>query len=138
MDLVLPGGDLQIVHTAAGNLVEVDLLERLTVFKVVQLGQLDDVIDQGQEPSGIRLNFTGKTCHIGAGGHPIFNQLRIAGNGCQRCLELMGDIRRKVLPHLRRLQDVLMLGPDLVRKGNQLRIGRLHGGSDILRHGVDR
>ena len=56
--------------------------------------------------------------------HSVLNQLGIAGDGGQRRLQLVGDVGREILTHLRALEDPVVLRADRLEKRTELRVVR--------------
>jgi hypothetical protein len=108
-------------------------------FLVVQFRQTDDIIDQREKTVRVVPDLLCDMPYLIMGDHIVFQEFRITGDGCQGSLELMGYIGSEILAYGSRLQDIFMLGADLVRKGLQFPIDRLlYGTVQTLRHFVQR
>ena len=83
---------------------------------------MDDIIDQRQQTVRIFMNLPCKMYNILFPGNTSLDQFRIPGNRSQRCFQLMGYIRRKFLPELCTLFQLMMLSVDLVKERLQLHI----------------
>ena len=91
----LPGGDLQIGADLFGKAQQLHTLGLGGGLGAVQLGELDDVIDEIQKAGCVFADFSGKTQLLISIHHFVFNQLGIAGNGGKRRFQLVRHIGRK-------------------------------------------
>ena len=59
------------------------------------------------------IDTAGKLCHILRSHHAVLHDLRITGNGHQRCFKFMGHIRRKLPSQFSSVLQFFHLIPDL-------------------------
>ena len=91
---------------------------------MVQLGQAYDVVYEGEKTIGIMADLLCYVRYLFAAHHAGLNKLRIAGDGSQGSFELMRNIGGEILAHGSRLQDVFVLGADLVGERLKLPVDR--------------
>ena len=95
--LLLLGHRLQAAYHLLRHGIQVHLLPALMHIPLVQAADLYDVVDQCQEPGRLLINFTCKGGNILRGHQAVLHQLRVAGNGGQGRLQLVGYIGGELL-----------------------------------------
>ena len=96
----LPGRLSQAGHSPFTQGVEVNPLAALLPGRaLVQMGEVQDILHQRDQALGLLVNLAGEAPHVLAFHHPLPDDLRIAGDGSQGGLELMGDVGGKVPAH---------------------------------------
>ena len=117
-----PGLFLQVAQDLGRQIVHVDDLVRIAADALVQPGEPDDVVDQSDHPPGLPVDLFGEADGIRGLYQPVLHDLRIARNGGQRGLELMGDVGGKLHPHLSHRFLFPVLPVDPLKEGRQLLI----------------
>ena len=107
--------------------VQIHVLPLRRTAALIQLGELHDIIHQGDHPLALLVDISGKLLHLIRRHHTLSHQLGKAGDRGQRGLELMGHVGGKfpaeLLPLLHLLLDGQLLLQDPADQGGQLWIG---------------
>ena len=85
----------EIVLYIFRKLIKVHFLKRNFTVAFIQSGQLYDICYQIGKTYRLMINPSGKFLDMICRNHSVHHQLRISGNGHQRCFQLMGYIGRK-------------------------------------------
>ena len=106
--------------------------------RVIQLGELENVVDEAQKSCRVLPDLPGEVKLLVLVHHPVFDELGVAGDGGEGGFQLMGYVGGEVLAALGGSQDLFVLGADLMGKGLQLPVdGDAARLVQMLRHLVD-
>ena len=106
--------------------------------RVIQLGELKNVVDEAQKSRRVLPDLPGEVNLLILVHHPVLDELGVAGDGGERGFQLMGYVGGEVLAALGGGQDLFVLGADLMGKGLQLPVdGDAARLVQVLRHLVD-
>ena len=89
--LCLPGQGHELLRTVLGQSKQIHRLHLLGHL-FVQAGEAEDVLDEGQQAAALLVDLAAQEACIGGIRHTGGEHLRIAGDGGQRCAQLMGHI----------------------------------------------
>ena len=97
---VFLGGGLQAAGHIPGQGGEVEVLPLQLDVRLIQAGEVQNVIHQGDQPLGFLVDVPGKAGDVLGLDNAVFDNLRKAGDGGQRRFQLMRDIGRKFPAHM--------------------------------------
>ena len=113
IDLLLLRLMLQIFQHFPAHLADIHSLKRQLPAVLIQLGKLDDILHQCFQAGGLVMNPACKFRNILRPHQTVFHDLRIAGNGHEGRLELVGNVGRELSSHLSRFLKFLHLPGNL-------------------------
>ena len=110
---------LQTVHGVFRDAEKIAGLEHIFLTARVEPGEINDILDELRHAAGLGADLSGEGLYVLRLRKAAFEQLRISGDGVQRRFQLMGNIRRELLPDERGALDLGAVAPELrLLRGN--------------------
>ena len=125
-DIGAPGVDLLALHALAGHIQQIDRFHcrRSTrLAHIVEVGELQNIVDQLYHPAGLYMDLAGKTRRILGFCNAGLDELCITGDAGQRRFQLVADIGRELLPHFLVIFPQHPVGVDALGKWDKLLVG---------------